>query len=80
MQYTIRNIPGPLDQALRQRAQRENKSLNAVVVETLAQAAGLGQQRSRKRNLGKFLGKWVEDPAFDEAMKDFERVNEEAWR
>ena len=33
MQYTIRAVPDEIDRALRQRARRESKSLNAVVID-----------------------------------------------
>jgi len=26
------------------------------------------------------LGTWVDDPAFDEAMKDFGKIDEELWK
>ncbi len=41
MQYTIRSIPSKLDVALRHRAQKTGKSLNEVLVETLAIGAGV---------------------------------------
>lgn len=37
MQYTIRGIPRSVDRALRERARRENRSLNEVAVEALAE-------------------------------------------
>lgn len=36
IQYTIRNVPPKLDQALRKRAQITGKSLNTVVIEDIA--------------------------------------------
>ena len=36
MQYTIRNIPDPLDAALRRSAREQGKSLNDVAIEALA--------------------------------------------
>ena len=36
MQYTIRSVPEAIDRAVRHRARREAKSINAVVVEALA--------------------------------------------
>jgi hypothetical protein len=40
VQYTIRNIPPATDTALRRRARQEGKSLNRVIVDTLAGATG----------------------------------------
>ena len=41
MQYTIRSIPEAIDRAVRHRARREDKSINAVVVEALARGLDL---------------------------------------
>jgi plasmid stability protein len=38
MQYTLRNIPSTLDEALRERARAEGKSLNEMAIETLLAA------------------------------------------
>ena len=80
MQYTIRNIPDSVDAALRERAKREEKSLNEIVVETLAQALGFSNEETRYRDLGDLAGTWREDPAFDEAIADQQAVDEDLWR
>jgi len=82
MQYTIRNIPKRLDELLRQKAHREKKSLNAVVVRTLEEAAGLSGKATQKRDLSDIVGhgKGLLGPEFDEVMKDFERIDEEDWK
>jgi len=36
MQYTIRNVPKTLDEALRRAAREQDKSLNEVAIEALA--------------------------------------------
>ena len=79
MQYTIRNIPKPLDQALRKKAKVEKRSLNDVAIDAMVN--GLRQQGYpvKKRDLSWIAGTWVEDPGFDEAMKDFERIDYEEW-
>jgi hypothetical protein len=38
IQYTVRGVPEALDAALREEARSTGRTLNAVVVETLAQA------------------------------------------
>lgn len=43
-QYTIRNIPEPVDRYLRKRAKLSNKSLNQVVIEELSTHVGNGQK------------------------------------
>lgn len=41
MQYTIRAVPPSVDKALRQQAQKTGRSLNEVVVDTLAKGIGV---------------------------------------
>jgi hypothetical protein len=79
-QYTIRAVPDRIDRALRKRAKAEGKSLNAVVLQVLMEGVEAPDRPKRNENLREFFGTWVEDPAFDEAMKDFEKVDEELWK
>ena len=80
MQYTIRSVPDMIDRALRQRAKRDAKSLNAVVVEVLARGLELDAKPTEHTDLDHLIGTWQEDPAFDLAIADFERVDEHAWK
>ena len=80
MQYTIRSVPDAIDRAVRQRAKREAKSLNAVVVEALARGLELGTKPVEYTDLDHLIGTWQEDPGFDDAVADFERVDEDAWK
>jgi hypothetical protein len=80
MQYTIRNIPEYLDAALRCAAREQGKSLNEVAVETMVRGAGLGDQRSKRRDLSFMTENWEEEPAFDEAIAAQDTVDEEMWR
>jgi plasmid stability protein len=80
MQYTLRNIPKRIDQALRQRARAENKSLNQVAIEALARALGMTREEVRHRDLSDLAGTWLEDPDFDEAVAEQEVIDEEMWQ
>ena len=80
MQYTIRNIPKRLDQALRHLARTQNKSLNQVAIETLTKALGTAEEPVRHRDLGDLAGKWVEDPGFEQAIADQDTVDEAIWK
>jgi plasmid stability protein len=80
MQYTIRNIPGTLDEALRRAARERGKSLNEVAVEALARGAGVTGERRRQRDLGDIAGTWRKDPAFDSALAAQDTIDEEMWR
>ena len=81
MQYTIRNIPKRIDQALRKRAKEQGKSLNDVAIEALAVATGVRPAKSVKYcDLSDFAGKWVEDPEFDKIMAEQDQIDPEMWR
>lgn len=79
-QYTLRAVPAAIDRALRQRAKQEAKSLNAVAVEALAKGLELDTKPAEHTDLDALIGSWQEDPAFDQAVADFDRVDEEAWK
>ena len=78
MQYTIRAVPDAIDRALRQRAKRESKSLNAVVIDALARGLAL-DAAARHTDLDHLAGTWEEDPDFDSAVAEFERIDDESW-
>ena len=80
MQYTIRNVPEILDEALRRAARERGKSLNEVAIEALARGAGITQNRSRQRDVGDIAGTWHKDAAFDSALAAQDTIDEEMWR
>lgn len=80
MQYTIRNIPGALDAMLRDRARKEGKSLNEMVIDALARAMGFSKEPVRKRDLSGIAGTWIDDPEFDRAIEDQDQIDEDLWR
>jgi hypothetical protein len=80
MQYTIRNVPGTLDEALRRAARERGKSLNEVAIEAMARGAGVTGERVRQRDLADIVGTWQEDPAFDSALAAQDTIDEEIWR
>lgn len=79
MQYTIRGIPPGLDVVLRERATRERKSLNQVVIEALAEGLGVSG-RVVRRDLADVSGSWKTDAAFDRAIADHDRVDPALWK
>jgi hypothetical protein len=80
MQYTIRKVPGSLDEALRKAARERGKSLNEVAIEALARGAGVAGESSRQRELADIAGTWRKDPAFDSALAAQDTIDEEMWR
>jgi hypothetical protein len=79
MQYTIRNVPGFLDEALRRAAREQGKSLNEVAIDALARGAGVTEQGVRRRDLSDIAGTWRKDPAFDRALLAQDTIDEEMW-
>ena len=80
MQYTIRNVPDLLDEALRRSAREQGKSLNKVAIEALVRGAGLSEHRSRQLDLGDIAGSWRKDPAFETALAAQDTIDAELWR
>ena len=79
MQYTIRGVPAEVDAALRQRARREARSLNAVVIDALARGLALDAP-AKHTVLDRLIGSWQDDPAFDRAVAEFDRTDDESWK
>ena len=80
MQYTIRNVPDILDEALRRAARERGKSLNEVAIEALARGAGVTGERVRQRDLNDIAGTWRKDPAFDSSLDAHDTIDEEMWK
>ncbi len=80
MQYTLRNIPARLDEALRRRAREEHKSLNEVAIDALTAALGMAGQPVKHRELGDIVGTWQEDPELERALADQRKIDPELWR
>jgi hypothetical protein len=80
MQYTIRGIPPAVDEAVRERAREEGKSLNEVAVEALARGLGLGSQDIVRRDLSDVVGTWKKDAATEAALAAQDRVDEDLWK
>ncbi len=80
MQYTVRNVPDALDAALRERARKEGRSLNEVTLQAIARGMGFSATRPRQRDLSDLRGTWCEDPEFDQAIADQDRIDPELWK
>jgi len=80
MQYTIRGIPSAVDEAIRERARAEGKSINDIAVAALADGLGLGAEDVLRRDLSDVAGTWVEEAAVDAAIAAQDRIDESAWK
>ena len=76
-QYTIRGIPREVDRALRQKAARQKRSLNQVIVDELTEAT-IGAKR--RTDLSDVTGGWIPDPAFEEIVASQRQIDWEKWK
>jgi len=80
MQYTLRNIPPDLDEALREKARAEGKSLNEAALDALRSALAIAAPMSPKRDLSDIWGKSKPDPELDAALAEGRKIDWEEWQ
>jgi hypothetical protein len=80
IQYTLRQIPPALDEALRTKSRQDGKSINQTAIELLHSGLALTGDSIKHRDLDFMAGSWVEDPAFDEAIGAQDRVDPKLWQ
>lgn len=81
VQYTVRDVPAHVDRALRRRAGEEGKSLNQLLRDALIKEAGEDPAAPvLHHDLDALAGTWVDDPEFDRAIAEQDRVDEAMWR
>ena len=80
MQYTLRRIPPALDEALRERARQEGRSLNEIALGALARGMGVAEEGTRYRDLSDITGSWIADPEIDAALVDQDAIDEDLWK
>ena len=80
IQYTLRDVPERVDRELRSRAARERQSLNSVALHLLAVGLGMSGEPPRSHDLDSVAGSWIEDPAFDAALKSMDKVDKDLWK
>lgn len=79
-QFTIRGVPPAVDRALRRKARREGRSLNAVLLDALAAAGAVEAGETLHDDLDDLIGTWVEDPGFEAAVEAQDQVDSELWQ
>ena len=78
-QYTIRGVPRSVDRALRKRAVDQGRSLNAILLEVLTDAAAVAKTPRVHDDLDHLIGTWVHDPETDRALDDQRKVDPRDW-
>lgn len=79
-QFTVRGVPASVERALRRKARREGRSLNAILLDALAAAGAVEAGEVSHDDLDDLIGAWVEDPEFDHALEAQGQVDPELWR
>lgn len=79
-QLTVRGVPAEVKRLLARRANAEQKSLNAVLVEVLTAAVGRGKSDVVYTDLDHLAGRWVEDPEFESAIRMQDQIDHDLWK
>jgi len=58
----------------------EGKSLNKITIEVLMRGLGLSNEKIYYDDLDDLAGTWVQDPAFDRAIEEMDRVDADLWK
>lgn len=78
-QYTIRNVPKALDQALRRQVKASGRSLNEVLIESLRRGTGIAGEATAHDHLDFLIGHWEDDTATTEAIAAQRTIDPELW-
>ncbi|BCR04850.1 hypothetical protein DESUT3_19190 [Desulfuromonas versatilis] len=81
---TLRGIDEKTAEALKQRAQQEGTSVNAVTLRLIRESLGLDKKKRvvTYSDLGHLAGTWSKEDAaeFERNTAVFEKVDEELWK
>ena len=80
MQYTIRGVSPAIDLSLRQRAKAESKSLNQLLLDTLAAGLGFFRQHPKNEALQSLANTWVTDSEADKALDEMRTIDADLWK
>ena len=81
---TIHGIDKTLDKKIRRKAVKDNTSVNKAIKNLLAEYFGIGRKRSNdyKSEFADLFNSWTvkDEKAFNKAIRNFEKIDEEDWR
>lgn len=80
VQYTLRQVPAAIDRALREKARKEKRSLNETTIQVLKTGLEIGGTPPVHKDLDFMIGTWVEDAAFEEAIRSQDQIDPELWK
>lgn len=79
IQYTIRNIPAPVDKVIKKRAKQSGKSFNQTVVDILAMQTFGSTDLHIEESFDWLYNNNTLDDSFDEAIKDISKIDKKIW-
>ncbi len=81
---TIHDLGDELDHLIREKARKDQVSINKTVKRLLEQALGITgeENQKRKETFADLHGVWSEEDlaVFEKATTDFESIDEEDWK
>jgi DNA-binding ferritin-like protein (Dps family) len=81
---TVRNLPPKVAKAIREKARKEQLSLNKAVIKLLEEATGATQETREvvHHDLDRFFGTWTreEADAFDRALREQRQIEPETCK
>ena len=80
IQYTIRNIPEPVDRVIRKRSKQSGRSLNQTVVDLLSMQTFGTTEIDKDDNFDWLYNKKTLDDSYDEAIKDISKIDKGLWQ
>ena len=79
IQYTIRNIPEPVDRVIRKRSKQSGLSFNQTVVDLLSFQTFGTTEIAKDDNFDFLYNKNTLDDSFDKAITDISKVDKKLW-
>ena len=79
---TVRNIPDDVTALLKENARTTGASMNSTVVRILADGVRPRKRRRPINDFSKYCGGWSQKDfdAFETAVAECEKINEESWK
>jgi hypothetical protein len=79
---TVRNLPPSVAKAVKDKARKENLSLNKAIVKLLEEATGAEEAKVVHHDLDHLAGTWSEEEyqEFMAALRDQRQIDPEMWK
>ena len=80
IQYTIRNIPEPVDRVIKKRSKQSGRSFNQTVVDLLSLQTFGTTELPEDDNFDFLFNINTLDNSFDAVIKDISKVDKKLWK